>query len=254
MSAFVAVLVTFGLPLRAETALSVELQATAQAHPSVAGAWVDFPALLRKAGATSPFKAESVSVRPADGAPVPSRVESVSGTYRVFWQVPAAKKQDEAGVSRAFRLELPAAQGTPKLPDGTLDNLVDNGGFERASADGVPDGIAPAVFKRDFQRATDSGGHALAFNANEEGHGPSFTTAWVAIQGGQPYTYSFRHRADKAEAHPRYKRIGYGYVNYRDAAGKLLPRVSVFDTRLGDTEGWKDHSATLTAPAEARWA
>jgi hypothetical protein len=73
----------------------------------------------------------------------------------VFWQVPAAKKQDEAGASRTFRLEFgdkPAPPSTPKLPEGTFENLVDNGGFERASADGVPNGIEAAVFKRSFQR------------------------------------------------------------------------------------------------------
>ncbi len=241
--------------------LTVELQAALQAHPSVVGVCVDGAALLRKAGMAAPLDLESACVRRADGtdaALLESRADSEGGICRVLWRVPAAATAAQAGTNGRFLLELSTAAapaGTPRLPAGTVGNLIDNGGFERAAADGVPDGIAPAVFRRDFRRVADgSGGQALAYAADPEGHGPHFTTPWVAIDAGQPIAYSFRHRADKGEAHSRYKLVAYGYVNYRDAAGKTLPRVSIFETRLGDTEGWKAFSTTLTAPKEARWA
>jgi len=256
-----ALLFGIGAGVRGQAPLRAEVEAAQQSRPSVSAVVVDGAALLRQAGVAGSLEPESACVwHLGDGDPVavPSRLDLVDGVGRLLWQVPPAPTAAAAGAVARFRLEFgvtAAPAGTPRLPAGSLDNLIDNGGFERATADGGLEGIAPAVFQRDFRRVDDgSGGQALAFNADPEGRGPAFTTPWLAIGGSQAYALSFRHRAEQAEAHPRYKLIAFGYVNYRDAEGKALPRVSIFNSRLGHTDGWQAFSSTVVAPPEARWA
>ena len=257
----IALLLSFlwaAVPAAAQDALVAVVDVPAQAHPTIAGAWVDCDALLRKAGIGAPFRPDSVVVRlaePAGAEALPARVEPANGLYRVFWQAPAAAQREDAGKPRAFRLEFgtrPASPAPPRLPESAVDTLVDNDGFERANTDGVPDGIAPAVFRRDFRRVEEGNGHALAYNADPEGHGPAFTTPWVSVRERESYTLSFRYCARNAEAHPRYKLILFSYANFRDAAGKNIPRASLFSMALGDTGGWKEFRATLPMPAGAR--
>lgn len=233
------------------------IEATAQAVPTVAGAWFDFPAFLKLGGETAAFAPESVVVRPAEPAgadPVASRVEESQGTYRLFWEVPAVAQKD-AGQPVTFRVEFgvkPAPGGSPRLPASAVDTLIANGDFEAATDQGVPVGIAPGIFQRDFRRVAEKEGRALAFNADPEGRGPAFITPWVSVRGGDSLAYSFRFRARGAEAHPRYKVILFSYVNYRDAEGKPLPRAHAYTTRLGDTDGWEEVRVTLPVPPAAR--
>ena len=216
-------------PTWCASAYTTTVEATAQAVLTVAGAWVDFPAFLKLGGETAAFAPESVVVRPADpadAAPVASRVEESQGAYRVFWQVPAVAQKD-VGQPVTFRIEFgvkPAPGGSPRLPASAVDTLIANGGFEEVTDQGIPVGIAAAIFKRDFRLVAEKEGRALAFNADPEGRGPAFITPWVSVRGGESLAYSFRFRARGAEAHPRYKVILFSYVNYRDAEGKPLPR------------------------------
>jgi len=243
------------------SSLSVELQATLQSHPSVTGVCVDCAALLQKAGSATPFQNRvgdrgGVPAQTRAGRVTRGRAETASagcsGVSRRRRRRRRRARPAGSVSSLAVNRQLLARRGWRA---GTPDTLVDNGDFERASAPGVPDGIAPAVFKRDFAWVTADAGHALAFNADPEGHGPSFTTPWVAIEGGAAIPLRFPSSRGESGSAPALQadRVRLRQLSRRRRQNRCRgPACSA--------RGWvtppagQAFSATVTAPQEARWA
>lgn len=232
----------------AATVLQTTVTAVPQRYPSVTAVEVDFASLLLATGSAEAFDPASVEVADAQGTPLPVKVSAADKIYRVAWEVPPAGRADEAGRAASFSLKFGSGQGRSSAL-AVPENLVYNGHFALLSTEGIPVPLTAPQFQANFTLAKlPEGGHALAFNGDANRRS-GYTTPWIQIQGGSTLLYEVTYQTRGAQAH-HYNQVLYSFINFRDAAGKSLPRQGAFSTRAADSDGWQTKVLRVVVPAE----
>lgn len=236
-------------PVVAATVLQTTVTAIQQRYPSVSAVEADFVSLLLASGVADVFDPASVEVADAQGVALPVRVSAADKIYRVAWEVPPAARADEAGQTATFTLKFGSSRGRSSVL-AVPENLVYNGNFALLSTEGIPVPLSPAQFQANYTLAKlAEGGQALSFNGDASRRS-SYTTPWIQVEGGSTLLYEVTYQTRGAKAH-HYNQVLFSFINFRDAAGKSLPRMGTFSSREADSDGWQSKVLKVVVPAEA---